>query len=97
MFSGLLEKIAISAGLGIVFGAIDAIGFFYTAKFFFANTGGKKRTIAGGLEILRLIFLIAFIIFLCSRTHVLFIPLAFAALLLSLGGKMVFIFKGLRP
>ena len=96
MYSGLLGKIAVSAGIGMAFGAIDAIGFFYTAKFFFANTNGKKRIIIGGLEIFRLIILIAFIIFLCSRTHVLFIPLAFAALLLSLGGKMVFIFNGLK-
>jgi hypothetical protein len=96
MYSGLLEKIAISAGIGIIAGAIDAAGFYYTAKIFFANATNKKRILAGFLEIFRLIILIALIIFLCSRGNISFIPLAFTALLLSLGGKMVFIFKGLK-
>jgi hypothetical protein len=91
-----LGKIVISAAIGTIAGAIDAAGFFYTAKFFFANTNVVKRTIAGILEILRLIILVAFIIFICSRLHVMFLPLAFMALVLSLGGKMVFIFKGLK-
>jgi len=97
MYSGLLEKTALSAGLGIAFGAIDAVGFFYTAKVFFTNSSGKKKTLAGACELLRLIVLIAFIIFLCSRIHVSFIPLAITAIFVSLGGKMVFIFKGLNP
>jgi hypothetical protein len=79
-----------------VAGVIDAIGFFYTARFFFANTQGFKRTLAGILEFLRLIVLVALIIFVCSKMHVSPLPLAFMGILLSLGGKMVFIFKGLK-
>jgi|WetSurMetagenome_2_1015567.scaffolds.fasta_scaffold92328_2 hypothetical protein len=96
MFSGPLEKIAISASVGILAGVIDSTGFFYTVKIFFAKTSGKKLAIAGALEIFRLIVLVTFIIFLCSHMHVLFLPLAIAALVFSLAGKMLFIFKGLK-
>ena len=96
MYSGLLIKISISAGIGLIAGAIDAVGFYYTARLFFANATTSKRILAGFLEIFRLIVLVALIIFLCARGNISFIPLAFTALLLSLGGKMVFIFKGLK-
>lgn len=96
MYSGLLGKTALSAAIGIVIGTADAMGFFYTVKFFFAHATTFKRIIAAALELFRLIVLIAFIIFLCSRAHMLFIPLVLCAFVFSQGGKMVFIFKGLK-
>jgi hypothetical protein len=96
MYLGPLENIAISAAAGAAVGAIDAIGFYYTAKYFLAASSSNKKMLAGAFEFFRLIILVALIIFLSSFKSILFLPLACFALLLSLGGKMVFIFKGLK-
>jgi hypothetical protein len=96
MYSGPWEKTTISAALGVVIGAIDAVGFLYTAKLFFSTTTVLQKSIAGILEIFRLIALITLIIFLYSFEFFNCLPLIFMAFLCSLGGKMVLIFKGLK-
>jgi hypothetical protein len=96
MYSGPLEKILISAVVGIIVGAADAVGFFYTVKFFLAKTSPAKKTLTGFLEFFRLIFFVALIIFLGSHKIILFLPLLLAGFFISLGGKMLLIFKGLK-
>ena len=96
MFSGPWEKIAISAAIGILIGVADAIGFFYTVKFFLANSAGLKKAVAGFFEFFRLIVIIAFIIFLSSHKIILIVPLFLFALIISLGGKMILVLKGLK-
>jgi hypothetical protein len=77
-------------------GLADAAGFFYTAKFFFANSSGAKKALAGFFEFFRLIIIVAFIIFLSSKTSLSILPFLFTALFLSMTGKAVFILKGLK-
>ena len=96
MFSGLLGKITLSAAIGLLIGLADAIGFFYTIKFFLANSSGAKKVLAGIFEFFRLIILVALIIFLSKHEIILIVPLFLTAILLSMGGKMLFIFKGLK-
>jgi hypothetical protein len=96
MFSGPWEKIAISVVIGFLLGLADAVGFFYTVKFFLANSAGVKKVVAGFFEISRLILIIIFIIFLSSHKIILFVPLFLLALIMSLGGKMLLILKGLK-
>jgi hypothetical protein len=96
MFSGPWEKIAISATIGVLIGAADAAGFFYTVKLFIAKSPGHKKVLAGIFEVLRLVLIVAFTIFLISKISILVIPLFIAAFVLSMGGKMVLIIKGLN-
>jgi hypothetical protein len=96
MFSGPLEGIILSVAIGTAIGLADAIGFFYTVKFFLAASTGRKKTIIGFFEFFRLIILVALIIFLSSHKIILLVPLFLPAFFLSMGGKMLFIFKGLR-
>jgi hypothetical protein len=96
MFSGHLEKTAISAAVGILIGSADAAGFFYTIKFLLAKIAPSKKIFVVFFEIFRLLFLVALIIFLGSHKIILFLPLLFTAFIVSLGGKMLLIFKGLN-
>jgi hypothetical protein len=96
MFSGPLEKTILSAAAGIVIGLADAACFYYTVKFFLVNASGRKKTLAGFFEFFRFIVFIALIIFLCSHRIIFIIPFFLSAVILSLGGKMLFIFKGLK-
>jgi hypothetical protein len=96
MFSGLLGKIILSAATGTLIGLADAIGFYFTVNFFLAGSPGRKKIIAGFFEIFRLIVLVALIIFLSSQKIILIVPLFLMAIVFSLGGKVVLIFKGLR-
>jgi hypothetical protein len=96
MFSGPWEKIAISAAIGVLIGAADAAGFFYTVKLFFAKSPGHKKAFAGLFEVLRLMLFAAIIFFLISNKSILVIPLFLAAFILSMVGKMVLIIKGLN-
>jgi hypothetical protein len=96
MFSGPLGKAAISVGAGIAVGLIDAAGFFYTAKLFINNTVAHARAIAAAAEASRLILLIAFVVLLWHAKFISVLWLLGSALLLSLAGKFLFIFKGLK-
>ncbi len=96
MFSGPWEKIAISAAIGVLIGAADAAGFFYTVKLFIEKSPGYKKVLAAFFEVVRLVLIVAFIIFLISNKSILVIPLFIAAFVLSMGGKMVLIIKGLN-
>jgi hypothetical protein len=96
MFSGPLEKTAFSLALGIAVGVGDAVGFFYTVKFFLANSNGTKKTLAGFFEFFRLIVIVAFIIFLSSKVSLSMLPFLFTALFLSMTGKTILVLKGLK-
>jgi hypothetical protein len=96
MFSGPLEKILISLAIGLLVGLADSVGFFYTVKLFVAKSTGKKKIIAGALEFSRLVGIIIFIFFLCSHGIILIIPFFLSALLLSMGGKLLLVLKGLK-
>jgi hypothetical protein len=86
--------LSLAAGIGI--GIIDAVGFYYTAAIFLHGSAPNKKAIAGGLELLRLLVLIAAIVVLNMQKGISIVPLLIAALFISLGGKMVLIFKRLR-
>ncbi len=96
MFSGLLGKIILSAATGTLLGLADAVGFYYTVKFFLAKASGGKKLLAGLFEFFRLIVFVALIIFLSKHGIIFIVPFFLTALILSLGGKMFFIFKGLK-
>ncbi len=96
IFSGLLGKTGFSLAVGILVGLADAAGFFYTAKLFFSGSTGTKKAIAGFFEFFRLIIIVAFIIFLSSKTSLSMLPFLFTALFLSMTGKLLFILKGLK-
>jgi len=91
-----LEKIILSATIGIIVGIVDAVGFFFTVKLFIANSTGAKKAFAGFLEFFRLIIIIVFIIFLSSHKIILIVPFFLPALLISLGGKTFLVVKGLK-
>jgi hypothetical protein len=96
MFSGPLERTALSVGIGVVVGLTDAAGFFYTARFFLASTTSGKRVIAGFAEAARMILLIAVVLLLW---HLKFVPVLWllcSALVASLAGKLFLISKRLR-
>ena len=96
MFSGPLEKMIVSAAAGVFIGLADAIGFFYTVKFFMASASGRKKALAGFFEFFRFLVLIALIIFLSSHKIILIIPFFLTALFLSMGGKLLLVLKGLK-
>ena len=86
----------ISAATGLLIGAIDAVGFFYTVKLFITPSSGTKKAVAGFLEFFRMAVLIAIIIFLASQKIILIVPLFLAALFVSMGGKTALVIKGLN-
>lgn len=97
MFSGHLGNTVLSIGIGTAIGLADAAGFFYTARLFIVNATPVKRAIAGIAEGARLILFVAVVLFLW---HIKIVPLVWllcCALAVSLGGKFLFIFKGLKP
>jgi hypothetical protein len=96
MFSGPLEKIILSAAIGTIVGVADAVGFFFTVKFFLANSTGFKKALAGFFEFFRLIIIIVFIIFLSTHKIILIVPFFLLALIISLGGKTLLVVKGLK-
>jgi hypothetical protein len=86
----------LSLAAGISIGIIDAVGFYYTASLFLHGSSPNSKAIAGGLELLRLVLLIALVVVLNLQKGISIIPLLITALVLSLGGKMALIFKRLR-
>jgi hypothetical protein len=96
MFSEPLEKIVISAVLGIILGAADAAGFFLTVKLLLVKSAPSKKIGVVFFEFFRLLLLIALIIFLGSNKIILYIPLLLGAFVFSMGGKMLLIFKGIK-
>jgi hypothetical protein len=96
MFSGLLEKTAISIGTGAIVGLADAVGFYYSAKMFISNKPGNSRIFAAILEAGRLLLLIALILTLNSQKCFSIFILIGIAFLISLGGKFFFIFKRMK-
>jgi hypothetical protein len=92
MFSGLWEKSAISIAMGFAIGLLDTAGFYITAKFFLANALSKKRIYALLIEIIRLLILIGFIIFIVfSFKWISSLWLLGSAMFFSLLGKFFFI------
>jgi hypothetical protein len=87
---------AISAAIGLIIGAIDAFGFFYTVKLFFARSSGTKKVLAGSFEFLRLIILVAVVFLLAKHDVVPIVPLFITALFTSLIGKTALVVKGLN-
>jgi hypothetical protein len=91
MFSGLWEKSAISIAAGIGIGLMDSVGFLITARFFLTNALSNKRIYALIIELVRLVILIGFVIFLCSFKEISNLWLLGSAVLISLLGKFLFI------
>lgn len=83
-------------GAGALLGALDAIGFYWTAGLFIGAGGGSKKIAAGIFEFGRLAALIVIVFLLCSVKSISIIPLLACALLVTLGGKMLLIFKKLK-
>lgn len=86
----------ISVATGLLIGAIDAFGFFYTVKLFFAKSNGFKKALAGTFELFRLAILVTVILFLASHKIVMIVPLFLTALFVSMSGKMILVIKGLN-
>jgi hypothetical protein len=91
-----LEKIVISALVGVLLGLGDAVGFFFTVKLFLKGGAGRKKILAGFFEFFRFIVIIALIIFLCSHKIILIVPFFLTALFVSMGGKLLLVLKGLK-
>jgi hypothetical protein len=84
-------------GIGAAIGLADAAGFFYTARLFTVNATSARRAVAGIAEGARLILFVALVLFLWHMKIVPIIWLLCCAIVVSLVGKFLFIFKGLRP
>jgi hypothetical protein len=97
MFSEHFGNTVLSVGIGAVIGLADAAGFFYTARLFIVNATSTKRAIAGIAEGVRLVLFVALVLFLWHMKIVPILWLLCCAIAVSLAGKLLFIFKGLKP
>jgi hypothetical protein len=96
MFSGHFGNTVLSVALGAAIGLADAAGFFYTARLFIVNATPIRRVVAGIAEAARLVLFVAVVLFLW---HIKIAPILWiicSAIAVSLVGKFLFIFKGLK-
>ena len=95
MSSGQPSLILISASAGVAIGLIDSVGFFATARIFFARSLPQRFLISGLLEAGRLAILVAVIIFLALKSPLPFWWMIIPALLISCAGKFFVTLKRL--
>jgi|WetSurMetagenome_2_1015567.scaffolds.fasta_scaffold00055_31 hypothetical protein len=82
--------------MGAIIGLADAAGFFYTVRLFTVNATPAKRAISGIAEAARLALFIALVLFLWHLKIVPILWLLCSAIAVSLAGKVLFIFTGLK-
>ena len=87
--------ILISVVIGLIIGAVDTGGFYYTARTYLGKAAPHGRRTAGILETVRIAVLILIMLYLGFKTPLNFWWLIVPALFVSLAGKIVVTFKKL--
>ncbi len=94
MFSAPSAGLISSAGLGLLVGLVDAISFLFVVRLIFSSRAGAGKTgIAVGVEIAKLTVLVAVVVFAVRQWHLSAVWLVATALLVSLLGKSLLIFR----